>query len=252
MSRPPTLTRLLPGSATPGYGWDNGSLLDLVIQGLPADLLQPVAATSRDLCAAASGVEPEECLMPQVPYDAALKSGNLPALRRYWRNAPAPEHTDGDLVKYGHLAALQWLLQYHDPSLQLYSICTNAARNGRLAVLQWARSLDPPYPWNEYTCSAAAGKGHLGVLQWARANGCPWNDDTCAQAAWGGHLETLQWARANECPWTEDTCAWAATNGHLDVLQWARANGCPWSEDAIAFADEEGHAEVAQWLRDAG
>ena len=157
MDRPPALTRLLPGSAPPGYSEDNGSLLDLVFRVLPADLLQPVAATSHGLCVVATGVEPEGCLPPQVPYDAALKSGNLPALRRYWVDKPVPAHTVKTLVKHGHLEALQWLHQHHLPALHLYSVCTYAAQHGHLAVLQWARSLDPPHPWDEYTCSAAAG-----------------------------------------------------------------------------------------------
>ena len=274
------IIRLFPEAAPPGHNEDNGALLGLIVHCLPSDLVQPVAAASRALNTATAGILPEQCRLPQVSHARALGSGNLPALRRYWADAAPGSNAAGVLAENGHLAALQWLFQIHDPTeyQQNSAICVRAAQNGEIVLLRWARANG--CAWGPDTCEYAAGAGHLEILQWARTQvpPCPWNKDTYLRALIGGHLETLQWAHANGCPlddtdctvscaaqyghthilqwaleqefpWGEDACSHAAMNGHLGTLQWLHAHGCPWDERTCSSAAKKGHLAILRWAR---
>ena len=282
------LARLFPEAAPPGHNDDNGGLLVLILQALPADKLHTATAAGRAMACAGRALHPEECTRPITSYQDALTAGHVPALRWYWADQPGhlsdqvPVPYDGDrtvtayLASRGHLAALrlaralgapwtaraitqaargghlevvQWAYEHGCPGAN--DLCASAAASGHLAVLQWARAQDPPCPWDAYTCMFAAMNGHLATLQWAYAHDCPQSAHICTYAAGYGHMAVLRWARANGHPWGVKTIAQAAKNGHLEAIQWARAQDppCPWDSGSIAMATDPA---VLQWLRENG
>ena len=273
---PAPFARLFP--AAPGFGEDNGALLGLIAEQLPADRLRDFAATSRAVASAMQGFPSETCRPPLAPYKNVLWAGNQPALRWYIAREPPTAAVANDLAHRGNLAALTWAWRRYPANCAAAygGVCDIAAANGHLGLLQWARAQAPPCPWTAATCDEAYNRGQLDVLHWARANGCVWSTQTCKHAAYRGDLAFLQWARAQGCPWDEDTCSqaarmgdfgilrwayehgcpwdsltcdYAAGNGHLEILQWARARGCPWTSDTCDQAAVFGHLHVLQWAR---
>ena len=269
-----SLARLIPGTAPPGYGEDNGDLLvNHIIWGLPADVVPIVAATSQALYRATNGFTDmagiaTKCGPPLISYIDALTAGHKSALYWYWTCPAAGTYMAlGYPQTFAASAASPGHYWNDDDELDIkpgetVTAATTLAKHGHLRALQLARTLG--CPWDVRVYARAAAHNDLAIMQYAYDNGCPmlhaiggsiWRiEQALLDSEEGPPIENpienpigfwanLDWA------WDDETCTTAAANGHLEALQWARAHGRPWGYTTSAAAATGGHLEVLQWAR---
>ena len=277
-----SLARLIPGTAPPGYGEDNGDLLvNHIIWGLPADVVPIVAATSQALYRATNGFTDmagiaTKCGPPLISYIDALTAGHKSALYWYWTCPAAGTYMAlGYPQTFAASAASPGHYWNDDDELDIkpgetVTAATTLAKHGHLRALQLARTLG--CPWDVRVYARAAAHNDLAIMQYAYDNGCPmlhaiggsiWRiEQALLDSEEGPPIENpienpigfwanLDWA------WDDETCTTAAANGHLEALQWARAQDppcpwelhCSWDENVCNRAAANGHIEVLHWAR---
>ena len=272
-----SLARLIPGTAPPGYGEDNGDLLvNHIIWGLPADVVPIVAATSQALYRATNGFTDmagiaTKCGPPLISYIDALTAGHKSALYWYWTCPAAGTYMAlGYPQTFAASAASPGHYWNDDDELDIkpgetVTAATTLAKHGHLRALQLARTLG--CPWDVRVYARAAAHNDLAIMQYAYDNGCPmlhaiggsiWRiEQALLDSEEGPPIENpienpigfwanLDWA------WDDETCTTAAANGHLEALQWARAHGRPWGYTTSAAAAAGGHLAALQWAHAQG
>ena len=149
-------------------------------------------------------------------FAGALKSGNVPMLRRYRAvvGGLAPAHTN-TLAANGHFAALKWTL---DEGVEL----------------------DPNVG------AAAAGSGHLELLTFCKEKGAPLDHRlVCEQAVKSRSLECVEYCHKNGAPWSNKTLSLVVMFGahggpdesrSSEVLKYCLDNGAPENAGAIESA----------------
>jgi hypothetical protein len=118
-------------------------------------------------------------------------------------------------TKYGHLHIIQWTKEIFEIKLDFEIVSKYAKINNQLEVFNWS--------FNESI------KDHLEELKYDMGFGCCKKDiRMCYFEAENGHLECLKYLREeNDFPWDSSVINIARQNGHIDCANWCIDNGCP-------------------------
>ena len=145
-------------------------------------------------------------------FAGALKSGNIPVLKRYRAviGGLKPVHTN-ILAANGHFEALKW-------------------------TLEEGVELDP------IVCAAAAGSGNLEMLKFCKENGASFNRTLVSEkAVMSMSVECVEYCHKNGAPWSNKTLSLAVflavrNRRPPEILKYCLDNGAPEATCAIENA----------------
>ena len=146
-------------------------------------------------------------------FAGALKSGNIPVLKRYRAviGGLKPVHTN-ILAANGHFEALKW-------------------------TLEEGVELDP------IVCAAAAGSGNLETLKFCKENGASLNRSLVSEkAVMSMSVECVEYCHKNGAPWSNKTLSLAVSSARRkshpppEILKYCLDNGAPEATHAIEDA----------------
>ena len=140
-------------------------------------------------------------------FAGALKSGNVPMLKRYRAvvGGLTPVHTN-TLAANGHFEALKWTL---DEGVEL----------------------DP------IVGAAAAGTGNVELLKFCKEKGASLHHSLVSeQAVKSRSLECVEYCHKSGAPWSNRTLSLAVGHGSPEVLKYCLENGAPEDASAIELA----------------
>ena len=152
-------------------------------------------------------------------FAGALKSGNIPMLRRYRAVVGGGSGFTNILAANGHLEALKWA---RDEGVELDPlICAAAARSGNLEILKFCKENGASFNYC-LVSEKAVERGPLECVEYCHKNGAPWGKKTLylavhhcfARRGTSPSPEILKYCLDNGAP--EDThaiecaCRWTA------------------------------------------
>ena len=152
-------------------------------------------------------------------FAGALKSGNIPMLRRYRAVVGGGSGFTNILAANGHLEALKWA---RDEGVELDPlICAAAARSGNLEILKFCKENGESFNYC-LVSEKAVERGPLECVEYCHKNGAPWGKKTLNLAVYhclvppgtSPSPEILKYCLDNGAP--EDTyaielaCHWTA------------------------------------------